>query len=214
VNADGPIGVLAGSGRGLAAVVGELRARLPHEDVLSVADDGWAPWSRRPGHVVARRVGVLAEELAGGGAKLILLASLQGSLDGLAAARAAGVPVIGLEPAAVASRALAAAASRPVTVVVEPGAVRPAQLAAALKRVRAGGLPVAEAGAELPEGVLAIASPGVDAALVAGRPVVAATGIAAERVHRLLVRERALARRRRAGRWMAMSSFPAAAYRG
>jgi hypothetical protein len=214
VNADGSIGVLAGSGRGVAAVVGELRERLPHEDVLSLADDGWAPWARRPGHVVARRVGVLAGELVTGGAKVILLTSLQGTLDGLAAARTAGVPVIGLEPAAVAARALAAAAGRPVTVVVEGGGVRPAQLAAALKRVHSGGLPVVEAGAALPPGMLAIASPGLDGALWAGRPAVVATAVAAEAVHRLLVRERALARRRRAGRWMAMSSFPAAAYPG
>jgi hypothetical protein len=214
VNADGPIGVLAGSGRGAAALVGELRARLPHEDVLSVADDGWAPWARRRGDVVARRVAELAGELAGAGAKVVVLASLQGTLDGLGAARGAAVPVIGLEPAAVVTRALAAAAGRPVTVAVAPGAVRPAQLAAALKRVHAGGLPVVELGGELPAGVLALASAGLGEAAAAGRPFVSASAVAGERVHRFLARERALARRRRAGRAMAMSSFPAAAYRG
>jgi hypothetical protein len=80
--------------------------------------------------------------------------------------------------------------------------------------MHSGGLPVVEAGAALPPGMLAIASPGLDGVLWAGRPAVVATAVAAEAVHRLLVRERALARRRRAGRWMAMSSFPAAAYPG
>jgi hypothetical protein len=211
VNADGPIGLLCSRRAAAAVLTAELRRRMPHEDLLGVSDDGWAPWARRPGRVVAERVGSLAGELAAAGAKLVILGSLQGTLDGLDAVRAAaGVPVIGLDPAAAVAVAARHRPGRPVTVVVEPGSVRLPQLAAALKRVRSGGLPVVEAGAPLPQGVLVLASAGACAAPPAGADAVSAAAVAADRAHRLLIKERALARRRRPGRVLAMSSHPAA----
>ena len=189
-----------------------LLRRMPHEDVLVVADDGWQPWSRRPGRAVAARVGELAAVLASGGAKAIVVASLQGTLDGLEAARAAapGLPVLGFEPAAVVARAAAEHPGMPVTVVVAAGAVRPPQLAAALKRIRSGGLPVSPPGTAV-RGVAALACTGSCGSPPPGVECVSAAEVAADRVHRLLVRDRGLARRRRAGRVLAMSSHPAAA---
>jgi hypothetical protein len=210
VNADGPIGLLCSRRAAAAVLTAELRRRMPHEDLLGVSDDGWAPWARRPGRMVAERVGTLAGELAAAGAKLLILGSLQGTLDGLYAARAAaGVPVIGLEPAVAVAVAARYRPGVPVTVMVEPGSVRMPQLAAALKRVRSGGLPVVEAGTPLPPGVLVLASAGACAA-PPDADAVSAAAVAADRAHRLLIRERALARRRRPGRVLAMSSHPAA----
>ena len=211
MNADGPIGLLCSRRAAAAVLTAELRRRMPHEDLLGVSDDGWAPWARRPGRVVAERVGALARELAAAGAKLVILGSLQGTLDGLDAARAAaGVPVIGMEPSAGVAVAARLRPGVPVTVMVEPGSVRMPQLAEALKLLRSGGLPVVEAGASLPAGVLVLASAGVCAAPPQGADAVSAAAVAADRAHRLLIRERALARRRRPGRVLAMSSHPAA----
>lgn len=161
--------------------------------------------------MVAERVADLAGQLASAGVKVILLGSLQGTLDGLDAARAAaGVPVVGLETGAGVAVAARLRPGLPVAVMVEPGSVRLPQLAAALKRVRSGGLPVVEVGAEAPAGVVVLASAGACAAPPGSVDAVSAAAVAADRTHRMLVRERALARRRRAGRVLAMSSHPAA----
>jgi hypothetical protein len=210
VNPDGPIGVVCSRQAGGVAMAAALLRRMPHEDVLVVADDGWQPWARRPGRVVAARVGELAGQLAAGGAKVVLLATLQGTLDGLEAARAAaGVPALGFELAAVVARTAAAHPGQSLTVVVTPGSVRPPQLAAALKQLRSGGIPTAELGATV-DGVAALASAGACGSPPAGVACVSAAEVAAERVHRLLVRDHGLARRRRAGRVLSMSSHPAA----
>jgi hypothetical protein len=120
------------------------------------------------------------------------------------------VPVIGLEPAAAVAVAARLRPGVPLTVMVEPGSVRMPLLVGALKRVRSGGLPVIEAGTSPPGGVLVLASAGVCAAPPPGAEAVSAVAVAADRAHRFLIRERALARRRRPGRVLAMSSHPAA----
>lgn len=211
MDSDGPIGVLASGLGGLAAAV-ELARRMPHEDLLVLSDEGWSPWARRPGRVVAQRCTALAADLVAGGAKLIVLASLQGTLDAITALQAAApVPVIGFEPAALIARA--AATGLPCTVVVAPGSVRRPQLEAVLKRTRSGGVPVVDTTGPLPtRGVVALASAAACAsppALPEGVVALSAAAIAAERAHRTLVRGQALARRRRPGRRMLQSSFPA-----
>jgi len=209
---DGPIGVLA-SGPGGRLVAGRLARLMPREDVLLISDDGWAPWARRPGRTVAARCASLAGELAGGGAKLIVLASLQGTLDGLdEVRRTVPVQVVGFELEPLVMQAAALARGGALAVVVEPGSVRPAQLTASLKRVRAGGLPVLAPADPMPTaGALALASATAAVAperLPAGVQVVAAADLAAQRAHRALTRGRLLARRKRAGRLLAMSSHP------
>jgi hypothetical protein len=212
---DGPIGVLA-AGPGGRLVAGRLARLMPREDVLLISDEGWAPWSRRPGRTVAARCLALAGELAGGGAKLIVLASLQGTLDGLdELRRTVPVPVLGFELEPLVMQAAAVARGGPLTVVVAPGSVRPAQLTAALRRVRSGGLPVIGPADPLPSsGAVALASATVGLTpqqVPPGLLVVTAADLAVQRAHRALIRSRLLARRKRAGRLLAMSSHPARA---
>ncbi len=208
----GPIGVIASRSGGLA-VVAALERRMPHEDVLATADDGWGSWARRPGHLVQARVRDLATDLAAGGCKLIVLASLQGTLDAGGLRSAPAVPLIAFDLATVVARA----GGSNVTAVVGSGSVRLPQLTGALKQVRSGGLPVVELGRGLPpSGGLALLSADACAQLVAltrlagsGRPVVSAAEVAAEQAHRALARTGMLARRRRPGRRIVGSSHPA-----
>ena len=130
--------VLVG-GSGAGALVARLRARLPHEDIVVLADDAYAPYARRPPRVVVDRVGRLAVELVGGhGAKLLVLASAAAGEDALAAVRTAlpQIPVIGVEAAA-AHGATRSRGGR-VAVVVGEGCVRSALHARALRRQRGG----------------------------------------------------------------------------
>jgi hypothetical protein len=212
VDPDGPIGVLA-AGPGGRLVAAGLARLMPREDVLLISDDGWAPWARRPGRTVATRCRAMAGELAGGGVKLIVLASLQGTLDGLEEVRrTVPVQVLGFELEPLVMQAAAVARGGPLTVIVAPGSVRPAQLAAALKRVRAGGLPVIGPADPLPSsGAVAVASATVNLTpdqVPPGLLVVGAGELAVQRAHRLLTRSQLLARRKRSGRLLAMSSHP------
>ena len=90
------------------------------------------------------RVGRMAADLVEQhGCKLVVLASLQATLDGLEAARArlGAVPVVGMEPGPALARAAALAGSGTVRAVVGTGCVRGAQLRAELKRGRDRSLP-------------------------------------------------------------------------
>lgn len=69
---DGPIGVIA-SGSGAAALVADLRRRMPHEDVISMSDDGHPAWARLRGAFVQQRVHDITVDLCNAGAKLIIL---------------------------------------------------------------------------------------------------------------------------------------------
>ncbi|HEY3763517.1 MAG TPA: hypothetical protein VGL44_00035 [Gaiellales bacterium] len=135
--AGAPVGILAEGWDGLR-VADELQRLMPHEDVVVLADHAYAPYARRPGTVVTDRVMRMVETLRRDyGCKLVVLASLQATLDAGAAAGAVGMT---LAPAV--ARA-AAAAGGTVGVWVEPGSVRGPQLRAELRRARMRGLPVA-----------------------------------------------------------------------
>jgi glutamate racemase len=141
-------------------VVARLRARLPHEDIVVLADDAYAPYARLQPRVVVDRVARLSAELvAGHAAKVLVLASAAGSEDALPALRSAlpATPVIGVE----ATAAYAAAHSRGgvVAVVVGDGCVRGLLHARGLRRQRAG------AG-----GVAVAAWPGLRELVDRGRP--------------------------------------------
>jgi len=138
--ADAPVGILAEGWEGLRVADG-LQRLLPHEDVVVLADHAYAPYARRPGAVVCDRVAHMVDVLRRDyGCKLVVLASLQATLDAGAAVGAVGMT---LAPAV--SRA-AAAAGGTVGVWIEPGSVRGPQLRAELRRARLRGLPVADAG--------------------------------------------------------------------
>ena len=143
---DGPIGVIA-SASGAAALVADLRRRMPHEDVILMSDDGHPAWSRLRGAFVQGRVQAMTVDLCHAGAKLIVIGSLQGTLDGLEAARAATpAPVIGIDLRYAVDRAFALSRGGPVAIVSASQAVRLPQLQGALKRLRSGGLPVIDPG--------------------------------------------------------------------
>src|SRR5262249_35368379 len=121
-------------------------------------------------------------------------------------------PVLGFELDVLVMQTAAAVKGAPVSVVVERGAVREAQLAAALRHVRSGGLPVVRLGEPMPPvGGLAPASAGARLRPPEPPPAVvalSAADLAVARAHRALVRSRLLAHRKRTGRVLAMSSHP------
>jgi hypothetical protein len=118
-------------------VADELQRLMPREDVVVIADHAYAPYARRPGAVVCDRVAHMVEALRREyGCKLVVLASLQATLDSQGAVGAVGMT---LAPAV--ARA-AAAAGGTVGVWVEPGSVRGPQLRTELRRARLRGLPV------------------------------------------------------------------------
>ncbi len=134
--ADAPVGILAEGWDGLR-VADQLQRLLPREDVVVLADHAYAPYARRPGAVVCDRVAHMVDVLRREyGCKLVVLASLQATLDAGAAVGAVGMT---LAPAV--ARA-ATAAGGTVGVWVEPGSVRGPQLRAELRRARLRGLPV------------------------------------------------------------------------
>lgn len=217
MNSDGPIGVMA-SGTGAAVLVAALRQRMPHEDVISMSDHGHPSWARLQGTFVQQRVRAMTIDLCNAGCKLIILASLQGTLDALAVARAATPEtVMGVDLGFAVDRAFALSGG-PVAVVCSPQGVRPAQLQGALKGMRAGGLPVIDPragelggyrGLVLAGAAASAAGPQIAASAAPGTQIVDTAGVTAAQAHRLLARSSALARRRRPGRHQMQSSFPA-----
>jgi glutamate racemase len=226
-----------------AAVADAVARLLPHEDVVLLADHAYAPYAPRPARVVSDRVARLAAELAGDGAKVVVVASLVATLDGLdATRRRAGIPVVGLESPIRAAGV--ATAGGLVAAIVGERCVRPLPYLRALRRERggahvavrawprlrelaeagAGSSPAAAALAE--EHVAALRASGVAAlalvcphasalrapiAAAGGIPVVDTSELTALRVRQVLRSEGLVARRRRAGRRLLVSSHPARA---
>jgi glutamate racemase len=184
--ADAPVGILAEGWEGLR-VADHLQRLLPREDVVVLADHAYAPYARRPATVVSDRVLRMVETLRRDhGCKLVVLASLQATLDAGAAAGAVGMT---LAPAV--ARA-AAATGGTVGVWVEPGSVRGPQLRAELRRARLRGTPVADP-AQATVGPAELAE------------------IAAQRARGALRRSGLTAARKRPGRRILVSTAPAAA---
>jgi len=95
-----PIGVFD-SGVGGLTVLRELRARLPREDFLFVADQAHAPFGSRPMDEVLRLGFGIADFLLTAGSKLLVVACNTISAAALQPLRKAhpGVPFVGMEPA-------------------------------------------------------------------------------------------------------------------
>jgi glutamate racemase len=215
---------------------------MPKEDLVLIADTAYAPYARRPARVVVDRVTRLADELAGMGVKLVVLASAQGSMDALAAVRGrVAAPV--LAPERLVAEAAARAGGRPAALVTGAGCVRGLQYGRGLRRERGGlgtiwdawpGLRESVEGgraydaAEVTARVGALRQKGVGAVLLAcphaaaiapevravAAPdiaVVDVSEVVAARAKQLLLRAGLLARRKRPGRRMVLSSDPAAA---
>jgi hypothetical protein len=101
-------------------VADELQRLMPREDVVLIADHAYAPYARRPGAVVCDRVTHMVEALRREyGCKLVVLASLQATLDAQGAIGAVGMT---LAPAV--ARAAASAGCRS-TRPTRPRSARP-----------------------------------------------------------------------------------------
>jgi glutamate racemase len=224
------VGILAEDGHGIS-VARALQRVLPREDLLLLCDDAYAPYARRRPAVVASRVASLLGDLRADGAKLIVIASPQAVLDASGALSAGRVPLIGLEAPIL--QAGAACAGGAVAAVVVEGGVRPRTFGQALRRARgasaihleqwplddaevvAARIPVlvaAGVGAlALTSPALSLLRPAIERASGGELPVVEAGDVAAQRVQRSLRHAGLLARRRRPGRLILVSSDPARA---
>ena len=94
-----PIGVFD-SGVGGLSVLREIRALLPHEDVLYVADSAHVPYGDKPPAFVRARSMALSQFLLDQGAKAIVIACNTATAIAIADLRAHfAVPIVGMEPA-------------------------------------------------------------------------------------------------------------------
>ena len=94
-----PIGVFD-SGVGGLSVLRHIRAQLPHEHLLYVADAGYAPYGDKPEDMVAQRSLSIAAFLIARGAKALVVACNTATVGAIKALRAAypDMPIVGVEP--------------------------------------------------------------------------------------------------------------------
>ena len=95
-----PIGVFD-SGIGGLSVLKALRAELPKQDFIYIADSGHAPYGERSEAYVTARAGAIAAYLAGRGVSAIVVACNTATAAAIATLRTQhpGLPIIGVEPA-------------------------------------------------------------------------------------------------------------------
>jgi len=94
-----PLGVFD-SGLGGLSVAREIRARLPREDIVYIADSAYCPYGGRPLEEIRERSIAVTGELVERGAKLVVVACNSASGAAIEALRDAfDVPIVGLEPA-------------------------------------------------------------------------------------------------------------------
>lgn len=95
-----PIGILD-SGVGGLSVLRHIRAQLPHEDLLYVADQAHVPYGSRPLQEIRQFSAGITRFLLSQGAKVIVVACNAASAAALNTLRRhfPGVPIVGMEPA-------------------------------------------------------------------------------------------------------------------
>jgi glutamate racemase len=99
VNSAAPIGVFD-SGLGGLSVAREIRAHLPAEDILYLADTAYCPYGGRPLEEIRARSLAVAGYLVDAGAKAVVVACNSATGAGVEALREAfDVPIVGMEPA-------------------------------------------------------------------------------------------------------------------
>ena len=96
---DAPIGIFD-SGIGGLSVLRHVRTLLPHEDLLYVADSGFAPYGGKPEEVIVARSVAIAQFLLTRGAKALVLACNTATAAAIAELRRLypELPVVGVEP--------------------------------------------------------------------------------------------------------------------
>jgi len=94
-----PIGVFD-SGVGGLSVLRRIRADLPHEKLLYVADSGHAPYGNKPDEFIAGRAVAITEFLLEQGVKAVVVACNTATAAAIVRLRARyPIPIIGIEPA-------------------------------------------------------------------------------------------------------------------
>ena len=96
---DAPVGIFD-SGLGGLSVLRHIRAQLPHEHLIYVADTGFAPYGGRPEHVIAERSLAVVRFLVDQGAKAIVVACNTATISaiGLLREHYPHLPIVGVEP--------------------------------------------------------------------------------------------------------------------
>ena len=96
---DAPVGIFD-SGLGGLSVLRHIRAQLPHEHLIYVADTGFAPYGGRPEHVVAERSLAVIRFLVDQGAKAIVVACNTATISAIRLLREhyPHLPIVGVEP--------------------------------------------------------------------------------------------------------------------
>lgn len=126
-----PIGVFD-SGVGGISVLKHIRALLPHEDLLYLADSRHAPYGNKSPEFIRERAATLADFLISQGAKALVIACNTATAAAIEALRQEyNVPIIGMEPAV--KPAAAATKTGVVGVLATVGTLKSAQFAALLE---------------------------------------------------------------------------------
>lgn len=126
-----PIGIFD-SGVGGLSVLREIRARLPHEDLIYCADSGFAPYGSRSPHEIQQRSLFLSSFLLQRDCKALVIAcnTATAAAADLLRRRWTEIPIIGMEPAV--KPATAATHSGVVGVLATVGTLASARFAALL----------------------------------------------------------------------------------
>ncbi len=133
ITPSGPCG-LFDSGMGGLSVLREVRALLPHENLLYFADSAHCPYGSRSAAYVRRRAFHIADFLLSQGAKLLTVACNTASIAALDALRARypEVPIVGMEPAV--KPAVAATRNRRIGVLATTVTLHGDRFASLLRR--------------------------------------------------------------------------------
>ncbi len=126
-----PIGVFD-SGVGGISVLKHIRALLPHEDLLYLADSKHAPYGNKSPEFIRERAFALSDFLISQGAKALVIACNTATAAAIEDLRKEyNVPIIGMEPAV--KPAAAATKTGVVGVLATVGTLKSAQFAALLE---------------------------------------------------------------------------------
>jgi glutamate racemase len=126
-----PIGVFD-SGVGGLSVLREIRVRLPHEDLLYVADSAHVPYGSKTQEFIVERARAISGFLLGRGAKVLVVAcnTATAAAAGALRTRWPEVAIIGMEPAV--KPAVAATRNGIVGILATVGTLRSSRFAALL----------------------------------------------------------------------------------
>jgi glutamate racemase len=127
-----PIGVFD-SGVGGLSVLRHIRAALPEENLLYVADSGHAPYGDKPPQFIEARALAIAEFLVAADAKALVVACNTATAAAIVSLRAKfDLPVVGMEPAV--KPAVEATRCGVIGVLATAGTLESAQFAGLVER--------------------------------------------------------------------------------